>query len=86
MCCHFGVWRNHIGEDRDQRASSVDHSATLDLEIDAAKIFAVRSRRQQQRVFDFDGLRNSVMSMTGEDHINARDRRGDLLVDIKAVM
>ena len=86
MRCHFGVRCNHVGKHRDQRTGSVDHPATLNLQINPAKIFAMRSRRQQQRVLDLDGLRYRVMGVACQDHIDARDRRGDLLVDVKAVM
>ena len=45
-----------------------------------------RARGDQQGLADLDRRRQGVVGVAGQDHVDARDPRGQLAVDVEAVV
>ena len=83
---HLGVGRDHIGEQRDQLVAEALDRPALHVEIEPRDELAVAAGRDQQRVADLHRFRQRVVGVAGQDHVDAVDPRGELAVDVEAVV
>ena len=71
---HLGVRRNRVGEDRDELVAIVLHLAAAHVEIEPRDELAVAARGDQQRLADLDHVRQRVVGVPGQDHVDAAAR------------
>ena len=87
---HFGVRLEQFGEYRKQPIAHVANFALGKIEIEHAKEFAVRAgighQRGAARIGDRDRLRDGIMGMAAQNHVDAADPARELEVDVHAVV
>ena len=62
------------------------HPAVTYIKIDPANKFAIRPRCNNNRVADQDRLRQCIMRVTSQDHINSIDAFCHFLVDVEPIV
>ena len=82
----LGIGGDDIREDRDELVPKAHHPPVAHIEIDAAHEFAVGAGGHDDRVADLHRFGQGVMGMAREDHVDAGDDAGHLLVHVKAVV
>ena len=87
---HGGVGRQQIGKHGQQRIADVAHGAAAHIQIKHADKLAVGARvgdeRHAARVADLDGRGHGVVRMPAQDGVQPAHARGELQVDIHAVV
>ena len=83
---HLGVGGDRVGEDRDQPVAMAFHLAVAHIEIEPRDELAVAAGGDQQGLADLDHIGKGVMRMAGQDDVDALHARGELAVDVEAVM
>ena len=83
---HLGVGRDGVGEDRNELEAVVLDLAVADIEIEPRDELAMAAGGDQQRLADLDDVRQRIVGMRGQDDVDALDARGQLAVDVEAVV
>ena len=86
QCGHVLIRRDHVREDRDQLVTEAHHAAVLDIQINAADKFAVRTGRHDDRFANQDRFRQRIMGVARQDHVDASHDRRHLFINVKAVV
>ncbi len=83
---HLWIGADRVGKKRDQPVAIVLDLHALDVEVEARDELAVAARRDQQRLADPHRLGQRVVGVRGENHVDAGNARGELAVDVEAVV
>ena len=87
---HRRIFRQQIGEHRQQRVANIVQLADANIQVEHAQKFAVRTGIGHQRratgILDRHRLRNGIMRVSAQDHIDAGHPAGQLQIDVHAIM
>jgi hypothetical protein len=87
---HLGVRREEVREDRQQAVAEVGNLAALHVEVEHAQELSVRAavgnQRPAARVLHDRGLRHPIVRVAAQDRVDAAYARGELEVDVHAVV
>src|SRR5215218_8478996 len=80
---HLRIGTNGVGKQRYQLVPESPHLPALHIEIETGHEFTVAAARNQKRLTYLNGLRQRIVRMGRQDHVDAFDPGRELEVDLE---